>query len=137
MEQPEIEMIPETSQTLSNYPNHETSVLWDEAGFIPPPFFRMVIEYLHRLNNDDLENIYDKEIYPCLICEEGKKTISDCSEYIFTDRERMYSFAGDMDIPAGEMNDTEIADLILCRLINEYSGENRLTSGKTETQKPF
>lgn len=35
----------------------------------------------------------------------------------------MYHFADEMNIPAGEMNDTEIADEIICRLIDEYTGD--------------
>jgi len=115
---------PETNQTLSNYPYHETSIVWDETGFIPPVFCRTIVEFLHILNNNDIENIYDADIIHDLICETVENTISGCSEYIFTDREKMYRFAGEINVPVGNMNDTEIADMILCRLIDEYTGDN-------------
>ena len=115
--------MPERSINKSNCPNLETSAVWEEAGFIPPAFCRTLIEFLHRLYNDDIENIYDIDILRDQICVTGEKTISGCSEYIFTDRERMYHFADEMNIPAGEMNDAEIADEIICRLIDEYTGD--------------
>ncbi|MBN1432358.1 MAG: hypothetical protein JW931_06260 [Methanomicrobiaceae archaeon] len=116
--------MPEKNEIISNHPVHETSTVWKEAGFIPPSFCRTIVEFLHRLNSDDIENIYDTDIIPNLIRGIDKKSISGCSVYYFTDLERMYSFAEDMDIPAGKMNDVEIAGEILYRLINEYIDDN-------------
>ena len=126
--------MPEKNKIISSYPIHETSTVWEEAGFIPPAFCRTIVEFLHRLNSDDIENIYDTDIIPNLIRGIDKKSISGCSVYYFTDLEKMYSFAEDMDIPAGKMNDKEIAEEILYRLINEYLGDNpyfRRKSGLT------
>lgn len=118
--------MPKTDQTLSDCPNHETSIVWDEAGFIPPVFYRTMIEFLHRLNSDDIENIYSVNVTSNHTCETGEKISSGCSEYIFTNRERMYRFAEDMNIPAGNMTDTDIADEILRRLIDEYTTGNSI-----------
>ena len=118
--------MPEKNQTKSNCPNHETSIVWEESGFIPPLFCRTVIEFLHRLYNEDIENIYDTGIIMDNICDKNEETIPGCSEYIFTNREKMYQFAKEMNIPAGDMNDRDIADEIMCRLINEYIGEKRV-----------
>lgn len=114
--------MPFMNQTLSNCMNYETSTVWEEAGFIPPVFCMTVIEFLHRLNNNDMENIYDAGIISGMICDTDNKTFQGCSKYIFTDMERMHRFAEEMNIPVRRMSDTEIADEILCRLIYEYTG---------------
>lgn len=115
--------MPDTDETISSNPEHETSILWEEAGFIPPVFCRDIIEFLHRLNSDHIENVNEADLISGLI-RHDEKTVSGCSEYIFTDRERMYCFAGEMGIPDGNMSDTEIAEEILFRLIKEYTGDN-------------
>ena len=123
--------MPETNLTKSNCLNHETSIVWDETGFIPPVFCRTVIEFLHRLYNEDIENIYETDIVMDQICDTGQKTISGCPEYIFRDREKMYGFAGEMNIPVGKMNDAEIADEIVCKLIDEYTGNETVCTKKS------
>jgi len=123
--------MPEINQRKSNCPNHETSIVWDEAGFIPPVFCRTVIEFLHRLYNDDIENIYDTDIVMDYICDTDEKTISSCSEYIFRDREKMHRFAVEMNVPVGNLNDTEIADEIIYRLIHEYTGDETACTKKS------
>lgn len=115
--------MPESYDTIPTDPIHETSAVWREAGFIPPDFLRTVVEILHRLNNDDIGNTYYLGIIPELIKEVDEKNISGCSEYVFTNKEKMYHFAEEMNIPTKGTSDLEIAEEIFFRLIDEYIEE--------------
>lgn len=115
--------MPKTNNNTSNCPNHETSVIWDEAGFIPPIFCRIIVEILHRLFNDGIENIYETDIITDHIHYEGDSAIGGYRKYFFTNRKRMILFAEEMNIITEKKSDIEIADKIISSLIGDYTGE--------------
>lgn len=95
----------------------ETSVLWLEAGFIPPAYYQKIIAALHRSSQG---NGYIDIRKPEKDSFMARRHPAGCEGYYFFDIPRFFVFAQSLNLSIFNRNYEEIAEKIIEILVEDY-----------------